>query len=162
MVPQYKFVLALGITQGIPKPTRKRSVEVLVHPDDTVAYVEDAGNSTRPATSEEIAEGLGIDACLDMHCTQEKEKLRDNVVGHRKRQVYLNEHKEEINSILAVGMPLQELKSFETGSSEMVLTNSPVAPPVPTETHSGHYLIPSIALKLEQLLCFYANSKSAC
>jgi hypothetical protein len=133
---QYKFVPAPAITHGIPKPTRKRSVEVLVHPHNTVAYVVDAGNSTRPDTSEEIANSLGINACLDIHCTQEKEKMRNNVVGHRKRQVYLNEHKEEINSILAAGMPLQELKSFETRSSEMVLTDSPVAPPVPTETPS--------------------------
>jgi hypothetical protein len=136
-VQQYKFVPAPAVTQGIPIPTRKRSVEVLVYPDATVAYVVDAGNSTRPAIPEEIAEGLGIDACLDIHCTQEKEKLRNDVVGHRKRQVYLNEHKDEVSSILAAGMPLQDLKSFETGSSEMVLTDSPVAPPVPTETHSG-------------------------
>jgi hypothetical protein len=107
-----------------------------VHPNNTVAYIVDAGNSTRPATSEEIANSLSINACLDIHCTQEKEKMRHDVVSHRKRQVYLNEHKEEINSILAAGMPLQELKSFETGSSEIVLTDSSVAPPVPTEAPS--------------------------
>ncbi|KAF2242340.1 hypothetical protein BU26DRAFT_571023 [Trematosphaeria pertusa] len=68
----YVYPPAQAVTAGLTPPTRKRSVELLVYPDDSVAYVVDASNSARPATPSEIAEGLGVDACLDAECTQEK------------------------------------------------------------------------------------------
>ncbi|KAI8933458.1 hypothetical protein NX059_010072 [Plenodomus lindquistii] len=112
-----------ALTAGRTRPTR-RSLEILVYPDDTVAYVVDSGNVTRAATPEEIADSLGLEACRDAHCMNEREFMRRDVVGYRKRRDEVEKNKDNIASIMIAGMPIESLRDFDERKPEMVLTAS--------------------------------------
>ena len=77
-----------------------------------VAYVFDAGNRTRPATPAEITNSLGIEACQDDHCTNEKRLVQIDAVGVRKRQNQLNQHREEVNLMLSAGIDINTVQHF--------------------------------------------------
>jgi hypothetical protein len=108
---------------GLTRPTR-RSLEILVYPDDTVAYVVDSGNVTRAATPAEIANSLGLEACRDAHCMKEREFMRRDVVGYKKRRDVVERNKDNIQSMVMAGMSVDYLRDFDAPKSEMILTAS--------------------------------------
>lgn len=89
-----------------------------------MAYVVDDGNSTRPATPSEIAEHLGIKSCKDISCSEEKEHLRQEVVEHRRQMDYINDHAEEVHSMVLAG--IDALMNFE--KSDTIPTDSSFTP----------------------------------
>lgn len=106
---------------------------MLVYPDDTVAYVVDTGNSTRPATPEEIAGSLGLHVCQDEKCTKEREYMRHNAVGYRKRREKVEKHRDHIESMALAGMEVDISRDFDaTSYVHDVLTSSETYKSEPT------------------------------
>ncbi|KAF2732643.1 hypothetical protein EJ04DRAFT_304974 [Polyplosphaeria fusca] len=133
----YKFAPAPAVTNGLTPPT-KRSIELLVYPDDSVAYVVDSGNSTRPATPSEIAAGLGVDSCLDADCTKERALLAGTAVGRRKRSRVLEEHRDEVDSLLMAGVDIRTVSEFGTATTAtMIITNAAPSATDVTEREVG-------------------------
>ena len=104
----------------------------------------DSGNVTRAATSKEIADSLGLEACRDAHCTKEREFMRRDVVGYRKRRQDVEQNKDHVESMLLAGMDVNTVRSFGTANPSMVLTKSeswptgePIMPSARTPTTSG-------------------------
>jgi hypothetical protein len=58
--------------------------------------------------------------------------MQKNAVDFRKREEFLQEHRDEVDSLLFAGMDINTLKEFSKASATMILTESSAATATPS------------------------------
>ncbi|KAH1622667.1 hypothetical protein KXX39_006777 [Aspergillus fumigatus] len=146
---RYTTAPAASVTAGKSKPVKRsveRALELLMFNDDTARYMIDDGNSTRPANSSELAEHLGIEECEDPECTKEKEHLQRHAAKHRRRLNYIQENRDEVQSMIVAG--IDSPMDFKTagGPISEVLTHHS-EPTLPATTRISPSIATSIPMR---------------